>query len=253
MVALLRRNLAFVPPSSPVVLDRSHALAQGLVMCADLQSQVELVTETPLQVSAGTRPPVTPTPQGMGSNLSGTATLAPLYRSSHNCTTNGMTMMATTIGSLGTTWVIGKPFAATHTTPFADYLYWGSQVRIGASTATITPPTTTVVTFIWVVNSNGTSTYWWNKDAIGTAFNAAAGITNTNSQAIRIGSRAGGGEQFLGTVINARVWDRPLSIPEVRQLQTEPYAMFLQPSAPRTHFVMSPRSPFRGWGIQLAA
>ena len=249
MIALLRRNLAMVPPSGPVTLDRSHALSQGLVMCADLHSQTELVTETLLTVAAGLRPPVTPTPQGMGANLSATATLAPLYRSSHNCTSNGMTMMATTIGSLGTTWVLGKPFAVTHTSPFADYLYWGSEIRIGASSVSISPPTTTVVTFIWSVNPNGTSTYWWNRDAIGTTFNAAAGIANTNSQPIRIGSRAGGGEQFGGTVINARVWDRPLSPSEVRQLQTEPYAMFLQPSAPRTHFVMSPRSPFRGWGI----
>tara|TARA_R110000868_G_scaffold84437_1_gene238067 strand:- start:17 stop:838 length:822 start_codon:yes stop_codon:yes gene_type:complete len=273
MVALLRQNLATIPPRSSVELNWTHPLARGLKffpLFAQAGHGFDLVNR------------IGPTTLGTGQRV------GPLGG------TMGTSSTSNAFAEWSGTWVTSQFASGTELslavmfTPRAALNLQGVYLNLcnaaGSNFNILGNSTLSSVIGMWIQNTNyaitGFSTMAISRTYMIVysggatssrvmAFSAEGGIIADRSlpalgtlaadlSRIRIGNERGsstggapvGSFSPLGETHYTAIWNRRLSNDEMVELGSEPYAFLLQQhvAAPS-----SPRSPFRGWGIQLAA
>ncbi len=148
---------------------------------------------------------------GYGGSFNGSSRYITIpYSSTLNCT-SGITIHAWINSASTNRSVVGKMFAATHTSPFFDWnMYYASgprlNLRVGSTTNT---STNTVSNSTWihvVLVANGTDHRIYINGTLDRTITTSVLPTNTNSQPVRIGANATPGEYFNGTIDEVEVF-----------------------------------------------
>lgn len=117
--------------------------------------------------------------------------------------------------------VFGKPFAATHTSPYLDYGLWVRassgeiQFRIGSTVLSAAAASTSnaLQHIVGTVAGTSMSIYVNGRSVASTASTPTP--TNTNSRPLLFGTNADGGERFGGYLFDCRVYGRGMTASEV--------------------------------------
>lgn len=136
--------------------------------------------------------------------------------------------------------IVGKPFAVTHTNPFYD---WGVLItnagtltfRIGSSNTDSTGALSTDTWASVVVTASGKEWNWYIDGQLDKTTANTSLPSNTNSQDVRIGTRADGAEQFKGTLDIVQLFPFAVTAEWVSRWHADPYAAFRVPSIHRRH------------------
>lgn len=148
---------------------------------------------------------------GQGGSFNGSSRYITIpYSSTLNCT-SGITIHAWVNSTATGRSVVGKMFAATHTSPFFDWnMYYAAGPRLNFRIGLATNNTTNTVsnsTWIHVVMvANGTDHRIYINGALDRTITTTTLPTNTNSQPVRIGANASPGEYFAGTLDQIEVF-----------------------------------------------
>lgn len=153
---------------------------------------------------------------GAGGSFNGSSRYITIpYSSTLNCT-SAITIHAWINASSTSRSVVGKMFAATHTSPFFDWnMYYAAgprpNFRIGLATNS---STNTVSNSTWihlVMVANGTDHRIYINGALDKTTVTSTLPTNTNSQPVRIGANATPAEYFNGIIDEVEVFNTALS------------------------------------------
>lgn len=270
MVALLRRTLATIPPRSSVEIDWSHPLTLGLKFFPVFKGGMPVCAVNrcaPSAVGAGLKIG----PNG-GSFAAGTSNngwfewsqswVSQAFASKTEVTV-AVIFRATGTNTQGAYLSLGNATNTAYTilgnnNPLG---WWPNSGGSSAITAAVAP-FQVGRSYLWIGTGNSAAcraTIWSDGGLVGDSGSTAAlGTLNASLARIRVGDERGtgtganatGSYSPLGEVHYAAAWNRSFALSEMAQLASAPYA-FLQQS--RTVTALSARSPFRGWGIQLAA
>lgn len=275
MVALLRRNLSTEAPRNARVIDRNHELARGLgffPMFGIGGSPVDLVNGIAPSAMGSTT--VHGPRGGLYNHAAGTGTRwlewsNPLITAAFA----GRTEMSYGIRyTVGPSFVLLSSFMSICEAAGGGYNILGNS-NGGGKVGGYNNLTNWSFPSLTSLPVGGTFTFLFSGGAgssVATMYSEAGGLVDTVAlgalgtlsatlSRIRLGnergSSAGGapagiGAAAVGEITWAAAWNRRLSNTEMQDIADQPFQLLQQR---RTVSAFSPRSPFRGWGIQLAA